>query len=296
MRKRLVYRADDIGYTKAFNDGAFKAIEEGIVTSADIMLDTPATIDALERIKNYPWISIGWHRHLWGSPVAGAENVPSMVNEQGRFKWRKNMKLMDTVTYEDAYREFKAQLELCLNIIGRVPDSAHYEGSRPIDIAMRDVCLEYNISCNFWGETSPNETVYKAADQRYQYLNYRRWPTQDHPDKHKRFDLAYFHEYDPAHQIMSVRWENDNEIWRVGGHPGYLDEYILAESTCNVHRVKDIEAVCSEEVKQWIIENEIELINQRDVLFNTSEYQNHLKHINSPLYIGNIKKENDKRK
>ena len=53
MRKRLVYRADDIGYTKAFNDGAFKAIEEGIVTSADIMLDTPGTIDALERIKNY---------------------------------------------------------------------------------------------------------------------------------------------------------------------------------------------------------------------------------------------------
>lgn len=290
MRKRLVYRADDIGYTKAFNDGAFKAIEEGIVTSADIMLDTPGTIDALERIKNYPWISIGWHRHLWGSPVAGAENVPSMVNEEGRFKWRKDRSLMDTVTYEDAYKEFKAEIELCLSILGRVPDSAHYEGNRPIDLAMRDVCKEYNITCNFWGEQSPGQSVFKPADPEYVHLNYRRWNPTDSADKHIRFDLADFKNYDPAGRIMSVRWEDESEIWRIGGYPGYLDEYILKESTCNIHRVKDIEAVCSEEVKQWIIDNEVELINQRDVVFGTHEYQNHLKHINSPLWIGNIKK------
>ncbi len=290
MRKRLVYRADDIGYTKAFNDGAFKAIEEGIVTSADVMLDTPGTMNALIRLKEYPWLSIGWHRHLWGSPVAGADNVPSMVNEQGRFKWRKNMKLMDTVTYDDAYREFKAQLELCLSVLGKVPDSAHYEGNRPIDLAMKDVCIEYNISCNFWGETSPNDSHFKAAAKQYQHLNYRRWPSDESTDKHKRFDLADFHDYDPASRIMSIVWQDETEIWRVGGHPGYLDEYILAESSCNIHRVKDIEAVCSKDVKQWIIDNEVELINQRDVLFGTHEYQNHLKHINSPLYIGNIKK------
>lgn len=291
MRKRLVYRADDIGYSQAFNDGAFKAIEQGIVTSADIMLDTPGTMDALLRIKEMPWISIGWHRHLWGSPVAGAENVPSMVNEEGKFKWRKNAKLMDTVTYEDAYREFKAELELCLSVIGRVPDSAHYSGERPIDLAMKDICEEYHINCNFWGEQSPNETYFKPAAVEYQHLKYQKYPSEkQEPDKHKRFDLAYFDEYDPEFAIMAVQWENEDEIWRVGGHPGYLDDLILSESTCNVHRVKDIMACCSEKVKNWIIENEVELINQRDVLFGTHEYQNHLKHMNSPLYIGNILK------
>lgn len=291
MRKRLVYRADDIGYTQAFNDGAFKAIEEGIVTSADIMLDTPGTLDALNRIKEFPWISIGWHRHLWGTPVAGAENVPSMVNEEGRFKWRKNIKLMDTVTYEDAYREFEAELQLCLSIVGRVPDSAHYNGERPIDLAMRDICQKYGINCNFWGEMSPNDSVFRAADEAYLKLNYRKWPSEKHePNKHKRFDLACFKDYNPAAAIMSVRWEEESEIWRVGGHPGYLDDYILNESTCNIHRVKDIEAVCSDEVKRWIIENEIELVNQRDVLFGTQEYQNHLKQIGSPLHIDKIRK------
>lgn len=84
MRKRLVYRADDIGYTKTFNDGAFKAIENGIVTSADVMLDTPGSVDALERLRDYPWISVGWHSgHLWGSAVADPRLVPHMVDGTG---------------------------------------------------------------------------------------------------------------------------------------------------------------------------------------------------------------------
>lgn len=38
---KLIVRADDFGYTKTHNDGTMKAIDDGIVTSVDIMLDTP---------------------------------------------------------------------------------------------------------------------------------------------------------------------------------------------------------------------------------------------------------------
>ena len=41
MRKRLVYRADDVGYTHVFNEGTFLALDKGIVTSVDVMFDTP---------------------------------------------------------------------------------------------------------------------------------------------------------------------------------------------------------------------------------------------------------------
>ena len=49
--KRLVYRADDIGYTLAFDLGAFKGMDEGIITSADVMLDSPHTEEALLWLK-----------------------------------------------------------------------------------------------------------------------------------------------------------------------------------------------------------------------------------------------------
>ena len=66
---KLIIRADDVGYTKIHNLGTFQTIDEGVVTSADVMLDCPGTVDALEQLKERPWISVGWHAHFWGAPV-----------------------------------------------------------------------------------------------------------------------------------------------------------------------------------------------------------------------------------
>lgn len=81
---KLIVKADDYGYTPTYNDGTIKAIEEGLVTTVDLMLDTPGVEDAIERIKAYPWISVGWHSgHYWGVPAADPKLVPSMVNAEG---------------------------------------------------------------------------------------------------------------------------------------------------------------------------------------------------------------------
>ena len=86
---KLVMRADDFGYTKAYNDGMIKAVREGVVTYVDLMLDCPGTEDAIEQIKAYPWVSVGWHGgHFWGRPVADPKLIPSLLNEAGQFKFR----------------------------------------------------------------------------------------------------------------------------------------------------------------------------------------------------------------
>jgi chitin disaccharide deacetylase len=89
---KLVIRADDVGYTDICNIGTFKTLEQGISTSADVMLDTPGTEDALLRLLEMPWISIGWHTHFWGSPVLDPTEVPSLVEEEnGRIRFRKDL-------------------------------------------------------------------------------------------------------------------------------------------------------------------------------------------------------------
>ena len=67
-----------------------------------------------------------------------------------------------------------------------------------------------------------------------------------------------------------------------------MQKFIMAESTCNIHRPKELQAVISPEVKQWIIDNKIELTTFRDIINGTSEYQDHLKDIDSPLWVGNF--------
>lgn len=292
MRKRLVYRADDIGYSRTFNDGAFKAMEEGIVTSADVMLDTPGAVDALIRLRDYPWISFGWHSgHLWGSPVAPAEKVPHMVDPAtGKFRWGHDSKQMALVPYEEAYIEFEAQVQLAIQVYGRAPDTTDIMFDRPIDRAKLDICKKYGIAHNFCGGVNPRGYPMPILPE-YKDLKYSQFEDplaerrEPGADRKAGFALEKFRLYDPVAKIKRVAWTQE-EIWRVGGHPGFLDDLILSESSCNIHRVKDVIAVTSQELKEWIVSEGVELVNQRDVLYGTHEYQDHLRAVASPLAVG----------
>ncbi len=287
MYNKLIIRADDVGYTLAFDLGAFKAIDEGIVTSADVMFDSPHTEEALQWLKERPWISVGWHRHLWESPVLGKDEVPHMIDEEGRFPWRhRHPELMNLVPYEEAYKEFMAEMERCYRILGRYPDTA---GAGPVKIenelekAFIDVCNQLGINMDFWNHVdhyATNANMPKPTDSA---------GITSTEYKKARYDLANFATYDPAQILMDhFVWERDDQIIMGGAHPGYLDDHILAESTCTIHRCKELEAFTSQRMKDFIINNKIMLISSRDGINGTTEYQDHLKEINSPLWIGNF--------
>ena len=72
-------------------------------------------------------------------------------------------------------------------------------------------------------------------------------------------------------------------------HPGFVDYHVATNSSMRLHRIKEYEFAISEKTKQWIKENKIEIVNQKDMLYGTNEYQQHLKEIGSDLYLGNMR-------
>lgn len=284
MRKRLIFRVDDLGYTEAYDLGAVRAFDEGIASSADIMLDSPHTVQILEWVKDRPWLSIGWHRHLWESPVLPPEEVPSLVDERGRFKWgHRHSERMAEATYEDACKEFEAEANLCRYIAGRYPDVASVRSSDlPLEKAFKDVLDRHGIVYGHFS-TTPDHKFQAKCDEKYKHL--KLFSANAFPAS---YDLARFGEYDPLKTMTSLQWTDEEETFFYGWHPGYCDAHIMAESTCNLHRCKELEAAISEELKQWVIQNKIELVNQRDVLYGTNDFQDHLKAIGSPLWVGNF--------
>lgn len=291
MRKRLIYRCDDVGYTLAYDLGLFRVLDAGIGCSADVMLDAPHAVEALQWLKSRPWLSIGWHRHLWESPVLPREQVPHMVDEEGRFIWRhRHPERMAEVPYEEAFAEFEAEACLCYRILGRYPDIA---GTRdrdiPLERAFEDVLKKYRIphNCFYNHPGTPSE---RPAAKEWQHLNFISVAVTGAVGVEKGYDLKYVEEYDPETTYKSLRWTDKEEIYLYGWHPGYCDDHILAESRCNIHRVKELQAALSPGFSQWIIENQVELINVRDALYGTHEFQDHLKAVGSPLWIGNGKK------
>lgn len=284
---KLIIRADDFGYTKVYNEGTIESIKKGITTSVDLMLDTPGTEDAIERIKEFSWISIGWHAHFWGSPVADSKLVPSMIDKNGKFRFRKDSKLRETVSFEDALIECREEIKRCIRLLGKVPDTTWIHGDYPLEKARKQVCDEYGIKYNFARKFDVKKQIMLYPYDKYKNLNIvmaSQFDTaykplySDSVEVRKTYDPVKYFKEDMDHILK-------NEISITAWHPGYLDDYILRESSLTEARPKDIDALCSEELRQWVKDNNIELINHRDALYGTNEYQNHLKVINSNLAV-----------
>ena len=70
MVRQLVVNADDLGLTVGVNDGIFDAYDLGILTSASLFANAPATADAIRRARSHPALGIGAHLTLVdGSPT-----------------------------------------------------------------------------------------------------------------------------------------------------------------------------------------------------------------------------------
>jgi len=161
-RRKMIVRADDIGMSKFCNFGTFEAFENGVSTVAAVMLADPGTEDALERLKAYPWISVDWHMHMWGAPVADRSKVPSLVEKGGPFdgRFRTDLAQAQDVNFDEAVIELRAQLLRCAKILGRVPDTGSAGNDRtPWGRAVRQVTDEFGIVYNFSGQ-SPTPDFY----------------------------------------------------------------------------------------------------------------------------------------
>jgi chitin disaccharide deacetylase len=287
---KMIIRADDVGYTNVTNLGTFEAIERGVVTSADVMLDTPGTQEALERLKEFPWISVGWHTHFWGAPVLAPGEVPSLVEKAtGRFK--QNIRSSNEVAFEEVLLECCAEINRCIRIFGRAPDTAEYMDST-FGQACRQVCDEYGIAYDFARRDNRQVRVSeKWAHRKILIAD----PGPAYADV-LTDSIVEFEKYDPVKYYTEDRGHlldhSEDEIVEQSWHPGYLDPYSYHHGDYGKNaryftlaRIVDVEALCSDRLRDWIKQKKIELVNFRDALYGTREYQNHLRLTGSDLAV-----------
>jgi len=302
LRKRIIVRIDDVGYTQINNIGAFEVFDNGIGTSADIMLDTPGTEDALERLGNYPWLSIGWHTHFWGSPILGIKEVPLLIDpENGHFRSDLKQISDNNLLYGELYIEMKAQIDRCIRILGRAPDTAEVMEPETTVFARvkRQICKEYRIATDFACRVQPNmegNASQSTVDKRWKSCNiywmdpgpaYQALCT-DSIEAMGAYDPVKYYTEDHGRMCDYPKEYICGQAW----HPGYVDYYMCrcGDRGPNARkflecRPLDTHALCSKEIKTWIKENQIELINFTDALYGRQDFQNHLRNIGSELCI-----------
>lgn len=293
---KMIVRADDVGYTLVNNIGAFETMENGVVSAADTMLDCPGTVDALQRLKEMPWISVGWHAHFWGSPVCNPADVPTLYDTKtGHF--RTDIRTAQDVNYDELLREMYAQMELCQKVLGRVPDHAgDFDDKSPFSRAQAEVCDKLGIPHNYVTKVGREGMI--QPDPKWAHCKiftasggdaYKPLFTDSITEQEKNYDPYLYYAEDRSGLLKMTDFEVVTQSW----HPGYVDYYMYqlgdqgpARNKFTVIRTKDVEALTSDRMKQWVIDNKIELVSFTDALYGTKSYQNHLRLIGSPLYMG----------
>lgn len=298
---KLIVRTDDVGYSDVCNIGTFETYVHGYASHCELMLESPGTVDALNRMKEFPWASTGWHPHFWGSPVLPAEQVPSLViPETGRF--RHGIMGLPDIEYDEILAEMRAQLDRCVRILGKAPDvgggPAHMDS--PFARAMEKVTEEYGMVHSYGHrmKLQPDGHIeYGSVDPRWEdskiyIIDQAGMVAGDIIGK----SFVEQQSYDTVAFLLEDRMKlhdlPDGAAIMHGFHPGYVDYYVghLGDygpnmSYYTVSRTFDVEGLCSKRLHDWVKENNIELCSLTDALYGKRDYQNHLRVIGSDLCV-----------
>lgn len=115
--KLLIINGDDFGMSHATNVATIRALGEGGLSSASVLVPCPWFPEVAAFARKNPKFSLGvhlalnseWENYRWG-PVAGAGAVPSLVDELG-YLARDIDVLQTRSTRSDVERELRAQID-----------------------------------------------------------------------------------------------------------------------------------------------------------------------------------------
>lgn len=243
MIKRLIVNADDFGMTEGNSIGILHAHADGILTSTTCMMNMPFATFALEQAKQFPNLGVGIHFVLTvGRPlVAGAK---SYTDKDGNFTRPKEYP--DGVPHgdpEELYKEWKAQMELFIKVAGKKPthiDSHHHVHLLPWhqEVVIK-LAKEYDLPIRQRDQIIDTYEYVRCADQMYGDL------------------ITY--------DFMVSELDSEEEVLEYMCHPAYVDQRLYDMTSYCLPRMKELELLRSQEMKNFVKEHSISLITYSDL-------------------------------
>ena len=250
---QLIIRADDIGYSEAVNYGIEKSVKDGLVRSAGLMPNMPAAAHGL-RLLEGTGVCIGQHTNLClGKPCADPKLIPSLLDESGNLK--------SSRTYREAWakgEEFTVLDEMVLEIEAQYARFKELVGHEP---------------GYFEGHAVMSKNLFKGLEivaQRHGLKHMPSFPNGEATFNGKPISMCPMNsmkpDYDPFETLKEgVAGLKPGVPGVFVGHPGYLDDFILKNSSLTVNRTKEVAMFCDPAVKAWLEEQGVELITYDDV-------------------------------
>jgi Uncharacterized protein conserved in bacteria len=248
--KKILMRADDLGYSEGVNYGIAKSVKEGIIGSVGVMTNMPAVVHGLKLFEDTK-VCFGQHTNICiGKPITDPSLIPSITNENGEFKSSKEYRQAkeDFVVLEEVILEIEAQYRRFIELTGETP---HYFEGHAV------------ASANFFKGL---EIVADKFGLKYSGFSIDGTPLKiDKKDVYVTMD-SMMPNYNPFESLKKiVENAEDDKYYMFICHPGYLDGYILKNSSLTIPRPMEVDMVCDPNTKKFIEESGVKLITYDDL-------------------------------
>lgn len=158
--KVVIFHVDDAGMSYESNVGAIRSIEEGVATSASIMMPCPwsAAFTKLARQKGWDaglhlTLTSEWQEYRWPG-LTGKSQTPSLHDNEGAL-WHSVEEVVKNSNADAVEKEIRAQLDRALSIGFRPTHLDSHMGTLFADQAFLEryikVGIEYGIPVMFPG-------------------------------------------------------------------------------------------------------------------------------------------------
>lgn len=202
---KLIINADDFGLSKSISDGILLGIKEGYITSTSIIANMPFAEYAVRKAIENGINCIGLHINLTvGKPIIENNNL---INNEGAFYYNREQIENPKLTYQDAYNEIMAQMDIVSKYsYGKLKldhlDTHHHLMDNPnIRQAIIDISKKFNLPIR-----KNNVKGIKCPDILY----------KDFTINNVNVDSI---------RNMIETYKNENVVVELMTHAGFIDEY-----------------------------------------------------------------------
>ncbi|WP_421617386.1 chitin disaccharide deacetylase [Brevibacillus sp. TJ4] len=245
---KLIVNADDFGYCKGVNDGIVEAYRNGVVSSATLMVNMPGFAHAIRLAKENPGLGTGVHLVLTcGKPVC--PDVPSLTDSAGCFP--RGQDHLAAVHPDEVEREFSAQIERFLQAGLRLShlDSHHHVHAQEtiLPVVLR-LAERYRVPVRQpWPLAGPGRAGLAVRST-------------------EGFSSQFYGDALSEEAFLAiVETLRPCATAEIMCHPGYEDEYLLANSAYVRQRVRELQILTSTAVKARIANSGIELVTFQEI-------------------------------
>jgi len=175
---RLIIRTDDVGLCHGVNMAFKRIAEQGMVSAASIMVNTPWLDEAVEILQQHPEISVGihltlnseWKEFKWG-PVTPYDRVPSLVDPFGKFYGSRTELFSHRPKIKEVAKELRAQIDVAKRKGLKISYIDNHMGTAISTLEfqeeMEKIAKEYHVGISrYFGEQEVRNVYDVAPEQK----------------------------------------------------------------------------------------------------------------------------------